>query len=102
MYDYDIHCIDKTADYGVFAKGLGKRFDDFWALKDLDLAVPKGSVLGLLGHNGAICHPRAPNLRDGLAWNVVWNSCAHTRCGYGNRGHGDISPDLPLMCIRSN
>jgi ABC-2 type transport system ATP-binding protein len=33
--------------------GLGKRFGDLWALRDLDLEVPAGSVLGLLGHNGA-------------------------------------------------
>jgi ABC-2 type transport system ATP-binding protein len=38
---------------GVFAEGLGKRFDDLWALQDVDLNVPAGSVLGLLGHNGA-------------------------------------------------
>ena len=40
-------------DAGVLAEGLGKRFGDFWALRELDLAVPQGSVLGLLGHNGA-------------------------------------------------
>ncbi len=38
---------------GVLAEGLGKRFGDFWALRDVDLRVPAGSVLGLLGHNGA-------------------------------------------------
>jgi ABC-2 type transport system ATP-binding protein len=38
---------------GVRAEGLGKRFGDLWALRDLDLEVPRGSVLGLLGHNGA-------------------------------------------------
>jgi ABC-2 type transport system ATP-binding protein len=38
---------------GVEALGLGKRYGDQWALRDLDLAVPAGSVLGLLGHNGA-------------------------------------------------
>ena len=37
----------------VVAEGLGKRFGDLWALRDLDLNVPKGTVLGLLGHNGA-------------------------------------------------
>jgi ABC-2 type transport system ATP-binding protein len=37
----------------VETRGLGKRFGDLWALRDLDLAVPEGSVLGLLGHNGA-------------------------------------------------
>ena len=35
------------------AKGLGKRYGEQWALRDFDLAVPTGSVLGLLGHNGA-------------------------------------------------
>src|SRR4051812_37621839 len=38
---------------GVTAHGLSKRFDDLWALRDLDLDVPAGSILGLLGHNGA-------------------------------------------------
>jgi ABC-2 type transport system ATP-binding protein len=42
-----------TSTGGVTAKGLGKRFGDLWALRDLDLNVPSGSVLGLLGHNGA-------------------------------------------------
>lgn len=38
---------------GVVAHGLGKRFGDLWALRDLDLQVEPGTVLGLLGHNGA-------------------------------------------------
>src|SRR5919199_565499 len=38
---------------GVEATGLGKRYGDLWALADVDLDVPAGSVLGLLGHNGA-------------------------------------------------
>jgi ABC-2 type transport system ATP-binding protein len=42
-----------TQDAGVLAEGLGRRFGDLWALRDVDLAVPQGSVLGLLGHNGA-------------------------------------------------
>jgi len=37
----------------VTASGLGKRFDELWALRDVDLDVPAGTVLGLLGHNGA-------------------------------------------------
>src|SRR5690348_8550919 len=40
-------------DSGVVASGLGKRFGDLWALRGLDLNVPAGRVLGLLGHNGA-------------------------------------------------
>jgi ABC-2 type transport system ATP-binding protein len=42
-----------AAKGGVIAEGLGKRYGDLWALKDLDLDVASGTVLGLLGHNGA-------------------------------------------------
>jgi ABC-2 type transport system ATP-binding protein len=42
-----------AAGGGVVARGLGKRFGDLWALRDLDLDVAPGTVLGLLGHNGA-------------------------------------------------
>jgi ABC-2 type transport system ATP-binding protein len=38
---------------GVTTSGLGKRFGELWALRDLDLEVPPGTILGLLGHNGA-------------------------------------------------
>jgi ABC-2 type transport system ATP-binding protein len=38
---------------GITATGLGKRFGDLWALRNLDLQVAPGTVLGLLGHNGA-------------------------------------------------
>jgi ABC-2 type transport system ATP-binding protein len=37
----------------IQAEGLGKRYGEHWALRDFDLAVPAGTVLGLLGHNGA-------------------------------------------------
>src|SRR5215213_1443458 len=48
MHERDIHRTN-----GIEAESLGKRFGDLWALRDVDLAVPAGSVLGLLGHNGA-------------------------------------------------
>jgi ABC-type glutathione transport system ATPase component len=38
---------------GITASGLGKRFGELWALRNLDLHVAPGTVLGLLGHNGA-------------------------------------------------
>jgi ABC-2 type transport system ATP-binding protein len=38
---------------GITATGLGKKFGDLWALRNLDLYVAPGTVLGLLGHNGA-------------------------------------------------
>ncbi len=42
-----------SAVAGVQAEGLGKRYGELWALRDVNLHVPTGSVLGLLGHNGA-------------------------------------------------
>ncbi len=39
--------------YAVRTEGLGKRFGQTEALSGLDLCVEPGTVLGLLGHNGA-------------------------------------------------
>ncbi|MEJ5946271.1 ATP-binding cassette domain-containing protein [Pseudokineococcus basanitobsidens] len=40
-------------DHPVVAEGLVKRYGSVTALDGLDLAVPRGSVLGVLGPNGA-------------------------------------------------
>jgi ABC-2 type transport system ATP-binding protein len=40
-------------DAGVLAEHLSKRYDDVHALDDVSFHAPAGSVLGLLGHNGA-------------------------------------------------
>src|SRR5262245_42565981 len=37
----------------IRTRNLGKRYGDLWALRGLDLDVEPGTVLGLLGHNGA-------------------------------------------------
>jgi len=37
----------------IATEGLGKRYGEMWALRDFDLEVAAGTVLGLLGHNGA-------------------------------------------------
>src|ERR671923_385605 len=52
-YEYAIQRTATGASDGIVAEGLGKRYGDLWALRELDLHVPAGSVLGLLGHNGA-------------------------------------------------
>ena len=55
MYEQVVRHTNSPAEgaLGLTATGLGKQFGDLWALRDLDLAVPTGTVLGLLGHNGA-------------------------------------------------
>jgi ABC-2 type transport system ATP-binding protein len=47
------HAMTRTPEQAVHAEGIAKRYGEQWALRDVDLAVPAGSVLGLLGHNGA-------------------------------------------------
>ena len=37
----------------IRASGLGRAFDDRWAVRDLDLAVAPGEIYGFLGQNGA-------------------------------------------------
>jgi ABC-2 type transport system ATP-binding protein len=53
MHEYSIQRTNTSLRAGIVAHGLGKRFGELWALSDFDLEVPAGTVLGLLGHNGA-------------------------------------------------
>jgi ABC-2 type transport system ATP-binding protein len=55
MYEESKHLTrsDAQRNGGVVVEGLGKRFGSLWALRHLDLHVAPGTVLGLLGHNGA-------------------------------------------------
>jgi ABC-2 type transport system ATP-binding protein len=39
--------------HGFEAHGLGKRYGRRWALRDVDVAVPAGSITALVGPNGA-------------------------------------------------
>jgi ABC-2 type transport system ATP-binding protein/lipopolysaccharide transport system ATP-binding protein len=34
-------------------KGMGARFDDFWALRNVSLEIERGTTYGLIGHNGS-------------------------------------------------
>jgi ABC-2 type transport system ATP-binding protein len=42
-----------TGEIAVVAEGIGKRYGEKWVLRNVDLRVPRGTVLGLLGPNGA-------------------------------------------------
>ena len=62
MYETSVHDTNnqsppsstpRSTTGGITVTGLGKRFGDLWALRNLDLHVAPGTVLGLLGHNGA-------------------------------------------------
>jgi ABC-2 type transport system ATP-binding protein len=53
MHASNIRRTNISTAEGITAERLGKRFGDLWALRELDLQVPAGTVLGLLGHNGA-------------------------------------------------
>ena len=37
----------------LYTKNISKSYGDFWALKDINIEVPKQSIFGLLGPNGA-------------------------------------------------
>ena len=34
-------------------KNLSKKYKDFYALKNVNLTIPKGEIYGLVGENGA-------------------------------------------------
>jgi len=58
VYEYNVRSTNQrrsspTRALGVHAEGLSKRFGELWALRNVHLSAPAGSVLGLLGHNGA-------------------------------------------------
>jgi ABC-2 type transport system ATP-binding protein len=41
------------SDAAIATEDLGKRFGSTWALRDCTIAVPRGSITGLVGSNGA-------------------------------------------------
>lgn len=58
-------------------RGLTKRFGGRLAVEDLDLAVPRGAIFGLLGHNGA-----GKSTAIGMMLGQVWPTAGEVRvCG---------------------
>ena len=37
-------------------KNLSKKYKDFYALKNVNLTIPKGEIYGLVGKNGGLPH----------------------------------------------
>ena len=59
-------------------KGVSKQFGERWAVRDLDLAVPRGEIFGLLGHNGA-----GKSTAIGMMLGQVWPTAGELRiCGH--------------------
>ena len=44
---------DKETVHALEARGIGKHFGSFWAVRDVDLKVRQGSIHALIGPNGA-------------------------------------------------
>ncbi|MEM6733307.1 MAG: ABC transporter ATP-binding protein, partial [Myxococcota bacterium] len=42
-----------SSEVMVRLRGVKKRYDDFWAVKGVDLEIPRGELFGFLGPNGA-------------------------------------------------
>ena len=51
----------------IETNGLGKQYGRRWALRDCNLAIPEGNVVGLVGPNGA-GKTTLMNLMTGLLW----------------------------------
>ena len=59
-------------------RGVSKQFGTRWAVRDLDLAVPRGEIFGLLGHNGA-----GKSTSIGMMLGQVWPTAGELRiCGH--------------------
>lgn len=59
-------------------RGVSKQFGKRWAVRDLDLSVPRGEIFGLLGHNGA-----GKSTSIGMMLGQVWPTTGELRiCGH--------------------
>ncbi len=47
------HSDRRTSLKEMLVRGRSKQVQDFWAVRDVTIQVPKGSVYGLIGHTGS-------------------------------------------------
>lgn len=63
--------------------GVSKIFGQRWAVRELDLTVPRGEIFGLLGHNGA-----GKSTSIGMMLGQVWPTAGELRiCGHDITRH---------------
>ena len=59
-------------------RGVSKQFGKRWAVRELDLSLPRGEIFGLLGHNGA-----GTSTAIGMMLGQVWPTTGELRiCGH--------------------
>ena len=59
-------------------RGVSKQFGKRWAVRELDLSLPRGEIFGLLGHNGA-----GKSTAIGMMLGQVWPTTGELRiCGH--------------------
>ena len=62
----------------IALRQLSKKFGDRWALRPLDMSVPRGEIFGLLGHTGA-----GKSTAIGMMLGQVWPTEGEARiCGH--------------------
>lgn len=62
--------------HAIVLRQVTKRFGPHWALEGLDLAVPRGEIYGLLGHNGA-----GKSTAIGIMLGQVWPTAGAVQVG---------------------
>jgi hypothetical protein len=71
--------VPDPADNGIIVDGVRKSFGTVDALRGVDLTVPRGSIIALLGPNGAVVDATRALLIGGavahpLIWACVWSA----------------------------
>ena len=92
-YAIPVHSTKSTPD-GVYAEALSKSFGEVQALREATFHAPAGSVLGLLGHNGAGKTTAVPHPHHTRAADV--RPCVRRRLRSGRVAGGEVRARIGL------